>query len=70
MPLTPYLWGNSSRYQLDGRLGGPQNWSGQCGEEKYRAPTGTRTPITRPSSPYPVAIPTALSRLPGQNREI
>jgi hypothetical protein len=28
------------------------------------APTGTRTPIPRPSSPQPVATPTALSRLP------
>jgi hypothetical protein len=35
-----------------------------CGEEKILDPTGTRTPTRRSSSLYPVAIPTALSRLP------
>jgi hypothetical protein len=31
--------------------------------EKFLDITGTRTPTTRSSSPYPVAIPTALSWL-------
>jgi hypothetical protein len=51
------------RYPLD-RLGGPQNRSGRRGEEKDRIPIGTGTPTPRPSSPYPVASPTALTRLP------
>jgi hypothetical protein len=42
---------------------GTQNRSEPCEEEKILAPTGTRTPTPLPSSPYPVAIPTALSRL-------
>jgi hypothetical protein len=29
--LTP---GKRLRYSLGGRLGGPQRWSGRCGEEK------------------------------------
>jgi hypothetical protein len=52
------------RYQLDGRLGGPQNRSGRLGEEKILDPTGTRTPTSRSSSPQPVAIPTTIFRLP------
>jgi hypothetical protein len=39
-----------SRNPLDRRLGGLQNRSGRR-EEKNLAPTGTRTPIARPSSP-------------------
>jgi hypothetical protein len=31
-------------------------WVGQRGEEKILDPTGVRTPIPRPSSPYPVAV--------------
>jgi hypothetical protein len=38
--------------------------------EKILDPTGTRTPTPRSSSPYPVAIPTALSRLTGRTRSI
>jgi hypothetical protein len=49
-------------YPLDRRQCGTQNRSGR-GEEKIFAPTGTRTPTSRSSSPYPVGIPTALSRL-------
>jgi hypothetical protein len=51
------------RYPLDRRLGGPQKRSGlsrHCEEEKILEPTGTRTPTFRKSSPYPVAVPTAL----------
>jgi hypothetical protein len=33
-PLLLYPWGKSPRYPLDRRLGGPQNQSGRCGEEK------------------------------------
>jgi hypothetical protein len=38
-PLPLYLWGNSSRYQLDRSLGGPQSRSGRLGEQKVLAPT-------------------------------
>jgi hypothetical protein len=41
----------------------PQSRSGRRGEEKILDPTGTRTPTPHSSSPYPVAIPTTLSRL-------
>jgi hypothetical protein len=44
-PLWPQE--KSSRYPLDRRLGGPQNRSGQRGEEKIFDPTGTRTPTPR-----------------------
>jgi hypothetical protein len=50
----------SSQYSLERRLGGPQNRSGQYGEEKIIGRTGTRTPTSRLSSPQPVAVPTAL----------
>jgi hypothetical protein len=33
-PLPLYSWGRSPWYPLDRRLGGPQNQSGRCGEEK------------------------------------
>jgi hypothetical protein len=49
------------RYSLGWRLGGPQNRSGWGGEEKNLASTGTQTLTPRPSSPYPIAIATALS---------
>jgi hypothetical protein len=52
----------ASPYPLGMRLGGPQNQSGRRGEEKILDLTGARTPTSRPSSPYSVAIPTALSR--------
>jgi hypothetical protein len=45
-------------------MDGPQRRSGRRGEEEIFDPTGTRTPTPRSSSPYPVAIPTALSRCP------
>jgi hypothetical protein len=60
-PLNPR--GKSPRYPLDRRLGGPQCRSGKRGEEKILEPTGTWTPTPRSSSPYPVAIPTTLSRI-------
>jgi hypothetical protein len=53
-----------TRYRLDRRLGGPQSRSGRFGEVKILTPTGTWTPTPPSSSPYPVAIPTTLSRLP------
>jgi hypothetical protein len=55
--------GVSHRYPLDRRLAGPGNQSGRRGEKKSLAPAGTQTPNTRPFNPYPVAVPTALSRL-------
>jgi hypothetical protein len=48
---------------LDRKLGGPQSRFGRRGEEKILDPTGTRNPTPRSSSPWPVAIPTALSSL-------
>jgi hypothetical protein len=38
-PLPLYPWGKSSRYPMDRRLGGPQNQSGRCGEEKILDPS-------------------------------
>jgi len=35
MPQPLYPWGKSLQYPLDRRLGGPQSWSGQSGEEKH-----------------------------------
>jgi hypothetical protein len=52
------------RTSLDKRtgcLGGPQSRSGRCGEEKNRFHMPGIEP--RLSSPYPVAIPTELSRI-------
>jgi hypothetical protein len=37
----------SPRYSLDSRLGGPQNRSGHCGEEKHLAPAGNPTPAVQ-----------------------
>jgi hypothetical protein len=62
-PQPLYPRGRNCRYPLDRRLGGPQNRSRRRGEEKNLVPTGTRAPTPRPSSPQPLAIPTALSRL-------
>jgi hypothetical protein len=45
--------GKMRRHPLGRRLGGPQRRSGRRREEKILDPT------PRPSSPYPVAIPTA-----------
>lgn len=42
---------------------GPQSQSGVHGEVKILYPTGTRTPTSRSSSSYSVAIPAALFRL-------
>jgi hypothetical protein len=55
--------GKIPRYPLSRRLGGPQNRSGQRGEEKDLASIGTRNPTPRSSSPQPVAIPIAQSKL-------
>jgi hypothetical protein len=45
LPSQPvYPRGNNPRYPLDRRLGGPQNRSGQRGEEKILDPIGTRSP--------------------------
>jgi hypothetical protein len=38
----------SPRYSLDRRLGGPQNRSGRCGEEKHLAPAENPTPAIQP----------------------
>jgi hypothetical protein len=38
----------SPRYSFDRRLGGPQNRSGRCGEEKHLAPAGNPTPAVQP----------------------
>jgi hypothetical protein len=52
-PRPIYLRGKSPRYPLDRRLSGPQNRSGERGEEKILDTTGTRTPTTLSSSPVP-----------------
>jgi hypothetical protein len=70
MPLPLYMRGKSSRYPLDRRLGGPQSQSGRRGEEKTLDPPGTRTTTPWSSSPYPVAIPTELSRDDGRRDKI
>jgi hypothetical protein len=54
--------GKSLRYPLN-RLGGPQSRSGRRGEERILDPTGTRISNPRSFSPWPVVIPTTLSRL-------
>jgi hypothetical protein len=58
-----YLLGNSPRNPLYRRLDGPQNWSGRYGEVKILDTSWNQTPISWTASPWPVAIPTALSRL-------
>jgi hypothetical protein len=37
----------STPYPLDGRLGGPQSWSGSCGVKRNLGPAGYRTPAAR-----------------------
>jgi hypothetical protein len=49
-PLHPR--GNSPRYPLDLRLGGPYSRSDRGGEEKILDLTGTQTPTPRSSSLY------------------
>jgi hypothetical protein len=63
-PRSLYPREKSPRYPMDRRLGGPQSQYERHGEEKIHDRTGTRTPTPRSFSPWPVAIPTALSRLP------
>jgi hypothetical protein len=58
-----YSRGNTPKYPLDRKLGGPQSQPGRSGEEKILDPTRTRTPTPWSSSPQPVAIATRLSRL-------
>jgi hypothetical protein len=67
MPRPPNPMGKRPRYPFNRRQSGPQSRSGRRGEQKILDPTGARTLTPLPSSPYPVAIPTALSRylLPG-----
>jgi hypothetical protein len=43
LPPREWPW-----YSLDRRLGGPQNRSGRCGEEKHLAPAGNPTPAVQP----------------------
>jgi hypothetical protein len=38
----------SPRCSLDRRLGGPQNQSGRCGEEKHLDPAANPTPAVQP----------------------
>jgi hypothetical protein len=47
------------RYPLDRMLGGSQSRSGRCGEDKEFGMPGMEP---EPSSPYPITIPTLLSR--------
>jgi hypothetical protein len=59
-PLYP--WGNSPRYSLDSRFGGPQSRSGRCKEEKNPCPYQESNP--RPSSQWPIPILTEVPQLP------
>jgi hypothetical protein len=62
-PRPLYPCGKSPRYPLDRRLGGPQNWSELCGEEKILATPGLELwPLGRPARGQSL-IPTTLSRL-------
>jgi hypothetical protein len=49
MPRPLYRRGKSSRYPLDRRLSGPQNWSEQGGEEEgpFIDPARIWTPIVQ-----------------------
>jgi len=38
MPQPLYPQGKRPQYSLDRRVGGPQRWSGHCGEEKNFQP--------------------------------
>jgi hypothetical protein len=53
MPLPLYPRRNRLRYPSDRRLGGPQRWSGRCGEEKNLALSGIEP---GPSSLFPCHI--------------
>jgi hypothetical protein len=77
-----WAYGNNSKSEFTGNLvwkkgkvvpvlnlGGPQSRSGRR-EEKILDPTGTRTPIPRSSSPYPVAIPSTLIWKPIRKRQL
>jgi hypothetical protein len=57
---TLYLRDKSPRYPLNRRLGEPQNWSRRHETKKNLTRIGTRTPTLRPSSPYLIAILTAV----------
>jgi hypothetical protein len=49
MPRPFYLWGNSPRYALNTKVGGPQSRSERGGEKKkIPAPAGNRTPLVQP----------------------
>jgi hypothetical protein len=56
------LYPRRKEHPLVGRTGGSQIWSGVCGAEKKKffPLLGIKS---RPSSLWPVAIPTELSRL-------
>jgi hypothetical protein len=47
VPRPLFQRGNSHRYPLDGRLGGPQSRSGCCGTEKNLTFSGNRTPAVQ-----------------------
>jgi hypothetical protein len=49
-------------YPLDIRLNVLQNRCGRHAGEKSLAPTGTRTPTPRRFGPFPITIPSALTR--------
>jgi hypothetical protein len=59
IPRPLYSRGKSPRYSLERRLGGPQNWSGPCEEEKNILPLPVIEP--RPARNL-VGISTEMSR--------
>jgi hypothetical protein len=64
---------NRLRYSMDGRLGGPQSWSGRYGEENNLAPAGGSSPGRPARSPsvYRLRIgrPAKLKAADYQTRE-
>jgi hypothetical protein len=61
-PRPLYHWGNSPRYPLDRRLGGPQSQSGRREEGKILDPSGLTRPA-RSQSQYRLRYPGSISYL-------
>jgi hypothetical protein len=56
--------GNIPLYPLDGRLGGPQSWSGCCAvEKKYLAPGRNQTRANQPTLPFSKSLMRILTKI-------
>jgi hypothetical protein len=60
MPWPLYTWEKSPLYPSDRKLGGPQNQSGPCEEEKNLLPGIELWQINKFNSPEPFRILTLL----------